>query len=453
MKLPNRIGVPLLACALSLPALPLYTLAQESKPTVRHHRVEEPVPEDPNARQIDQAETAMQQKDFASAEALLQKVIVADPNNYRAWFDLGYVYNATRRLPDATDAYRKSVAAKPDVFESNLNLGILLARQGNNPEAATYLRAATQLKPTAHPEEGRARAWQSLGRVLESSDPQQALAAYEEAAKLMPSDPEPHLSAAILLEKQNNLQEALHEYKTAADLDPKSPEALAGLVNIYTRQKNYAAAETMLRKLLQANPADNNARIQLGRVLAEEGKFDQAAQELQAGSQAAPGDPHVALELGSLYVKAGKDADAEQQLRLAVQGLPQNAEAHYALGSLLMHIKKYPEAEQELITSLKLNPDVGQAWGNLAVVAAENKHYELTLKALDARARYLPEIPATYFLRATSYDNLKAKAQAVEYYQQFLQASAGAMPDQEWQARHRLVALDPRNSDKYVQKK
>ena len=110
----------------------------------------------------------MQHNDFAAAETLLQKAVAAKPNDYRAWFDLGYVYNATQRQPQAIDAYRKAVAAKPDVFESNMNLGLLLAKQGDNAEAAKYLKAATQLKPSANPQEGLARAWQALGRVEES---------------------------------------------------------------------------------------------------------------------------------------------------------------------------------------------------------------------------------------------------------------------------------------------
>jgi hypothetical protein len=48
---------------------------------------------------------------------------------------------------------------------------------------------------------------------------------------------------------------------------------------------------------------------------------------------------------------------------------------------------------------------------------------------------------------------LKAVPQAVEYYQRFLAADAGKLPDQEWQARHRLMALDPKHADKYQSKK
>jgi tetratricopeptide (TPR) repeat protein len=445
----RRAALPLLAAL----AVCSSTAAQESKPTIRHHRVEDTSSDTAATAEVDQAEAAMQKNDFPAAQSLLQQAVSANPGDYRAWFDLGYVFNAQKQIPEAIDAYRKSVAAKPDVFESNLNLGTLLARQGNNVEAAQYLKAATQLKPTARPEEGLSRAWQSLGHVLASSDPPQALAAYAEAEKLNPRNPEPHLASGILLEKQNNLDAAAREYQAALDLDPKSQEAVAGLANVYTQQKKYPDAENALRKLLAVDPQNNDARVQLGRVLAAEGKHDEAAQELQAGLHAAPGDPRAALELGSLYVNAGKYTEAEQQLREAAKGMPQSADAHYALGSLLMHVKKYPEAQQELLLAITLKPDMAQAYGNLAIVASENKDYQLTIHALDARGKLLPEIPFTYFLRATSYDNLKAVPQAVEYYQRFLSVDDGKMTDQEWQARHRLMALDPKHSDKYLEKK
>src|SRR5271167_3121761 len=115
--------------------------------TVRHHRelVDDTPPE------IAQAEDAIQKNDFAGAETLLKKALDKDPNNYQAWFDLGFVLNHLARTDESIAAYRKSVAAKPDVFESNLNLGLMLARS-NNPEAEQFLHAATALKPTEHVE-------------------------------------------------------------------------------------------------------------------------------------------------------------------------------------------------------------------------------------------------------------------------------------------------------------
>jgi tetratricopeptide (TPR) repeat protein len=448
MRIELRTGMTLLLVALASLAF----ADQQTGTTVRHHTVEERE-DDPVTPEIDQAEAAMQKQSYDAAEILLMKAVADNPQSFRAWFDLGYVYNATKRPADAVNAYKKSVAARPDVFESNLNLGIVLARQGNLDESAKYLKAATQLKPTANEDEGLSRAWLSLGLVEEASDPPQALAAYAKAASLTPFDPEPHMSAGLLLEKQDKLDEAAHEYQIAATLNPKSTEPLAGLANVYSKQNKLADAEAQLRKLLEIDPNNSNAQGQLGRMLTAEGKSEEAAKILNSGRATKTDDPYTALDLGTSYVKAGDYAAAEEQLRIAVQGLPQDAEAHFALGSLLMEEKQYPESQLELLEAAKLKPDLANVYGNLAVVASENRDYKLAIQALDERAKYVPESPATYFLRATSYDNLKIKGKAVENYKQFLASDGGKMPDQEWQARHRLIAIDPSNASKYSGKK
>jgi tetratricopeptide (TPR) repeat protein len=451
MNADSRLGWLLLAATLVVfAALPVG--AQQTGTTVRHHRVEEPA-DDPVAPQLDEAEAAIQKQNYDAAEVILMKAVADNPQSYRAWFDLGFVYGATKRPSDAINAYRKSVAANPQIFESTLNLGILLARQGNTDEAVKYLKAATQLKPTANSDEGVARAWLSLGLVQQDAGPQAALDDFAKAASLTPFDPEPHLSAGLLLEKQNKLAEAAHEYQIAATVDQKSTEALAGLANVYTKQKKYADAEAQLRKILDINPNNQNARAQLGQVLSAQGKDAEAAKLATAPANPNSNDPHDALETGTAYVKAGKYSEAEERFRLAVAGLPDDPEAHYALGSVLMQEKQYPEAQLELLTAIKLKPDLGEAYGNLAYVAMQNKDYQLAIRALDARAKFMEENPASYFLRATAYDNLKVTGKAVENYRQFLATDDGKMPDQEWQARHRLMAIDPGNASKYAEKK
>src|SRR5258708_3410714 len=90
----------------------------QTPPTVRHYkeRIDETPPE------IAQAEDAIQKNDFTGAETLLKKAIDKDPKNYQAWFDLGFVLNRLCRVEDSIHAYRQSVAAKPDVLHTNLNL-------------------------------------------------------------------------------------------------------------------------------------------------------------------------------------------------------------------------------------------------------------------------------------------------------------------------------------------
>src|SRR5205085_3898513 len=134
---------------------------------------------------LTQAESAIEKKDYATAETSLKEIVQRDPKNYQAWFDLGFVYNALGKREDSISAYRKSVAAKPDVFESNLNLGLALADAGQ-PEAEQFLRAAAKLKPASNPVVGRKRACMALARFLQSTKPEDAVAALREASAADP---------------------------------------------------------------------------------------------------------------------------------------------------------------------------------------------------------------------------------------------------------------------------
>jgi tetratricopeptide (TPR) repeat protein len=414
--------------------------SQKHKPTHRTSVADEVGP----SPELAKAEEFIQKQNYAEAEPLLQKAVASDPANYVAWFDLGFVENALAKGDESIAAYRKSVAAKPDIFESNLNLGLQLAKSGQ-PDAEQFLRAATQLKPTNHVAEGQARAWLSLAHVIEAEKPEEAIAAYHQAALLQPKDVEPHLSAGLLLEKQNKFADAEQEYKEALAIDPSSSDAVTGLANIYMRGKRFPEAAAALRKVVAAHPELAAAHVQLGRVLAAEGKNDDAVSELEAAAKLAPADVSVQRDLADLYSTMGKNAQAEAAYRGLIAGHPNEAELHRGLGVSLLRQKKFPEAQQEFLAALKLKPDWGDAYFDLAFVANENKNYPLAIKALDERAKFNTEACAVcFFLRASAYDHLRDVKQATANYHLFLQAAAGKYPEQEWQATHRLIALEPK---------
>jgi tetratricopeptide (TPR) repeat protein len=411
----------------------------DSSETIRRRTV---IRESGPAPELEQAEASIQKRDYAAAEPLLHTVVEHDAANYEAWFDLGFVENELGKTDESIAAYRKSVAAKPDIFEANLNLGLQLAKSGS-PEAEQFLRTATQLKPTSHVAEGQARAWISLGHLLEKSRPEDALGAFHQAAALQPKDAEPHISAGLLLEQENKFADAEQEYKQAFALDGDS-EALTGLANIYMQGRRFPEAEQYIRKLVAAHPEMAAAHIQLGRVLAAENKHTDAVAELEAGVKLRPTDDSAQRDLAQEYVEAGQSVQAEAAYRALVAAHPSDADLHRALAQALIRQKKYDAGQQELIVTLRLKPDLGAAYGDLAFVASENKNYPLALKALDARAKFLPEIPTTYFLRASAFDHLLDVKQAIANYRLFLNTANGKYPDEEWKARHRLIALEPK---------
>jgi len=421
---------------------PQSSSSSQARHSVHHIQVpDEDSPTQP--AELTAAEAEIEKKNYSAAEPLLRKLVERDPASYVAWFDLGFVENALGKVDDSIAAYRKSVAAKPDVFESNLNLGLQLAKTGQ-PDAEQYLRAATHLTPTSHAAEGQYRAWLSLAQTIEKSKPEEALAAYEHAAVLQPKEIEPHLSAGQLLEQENKFSDAEQEYKQALALDPHSTDAVIGLANLYMRGRRFPEAEDNLRKLLAQRPDSAPVHIQLARVLAAEGNTKAAIPEMEAGIKLAPGDEAAVRELANLYGSDQKNDLAEAIHRKLLIAHPNEAELHRQLGQDLLRQQKFAEAQQEFAVAVQLRPDFGLAYGDLAFAAGENKDYALVIRALDARLKLLPETSITYFLRASAYDHLRDFKKAAANYRLFLNAANGKYPDYEWQAKHRLIAIEPK---------
>jgi Tfp pilus assembly protein PilF len=261
----------------------------------------------------------------------------------------------------------------------------------------------------------------------------------------VPNDPEPHLSAGLLRERQRDFSAAEAEYKQVLALDPRSTEAVIGLTNLYMKSHRLGEAEPLLRQLAIERPDDAGIHLQLGRVLAAQDKKDDAIAEIQTALKHSPKDSEAQHDLADLYAGTGKNDLAEAAYRPLVAASPNDAELHRGLGQALLRQKKFAEAQQELLTAVRLKRDSPDAYVDLAFAASENKNYELTVRALNGRAMLNSEMPAVcYFLRASAYDHLGDYKQAAVDYHHFLDSANGKYPDQEWQARHRLIAIEPK---------
>lgn len=390
---------------------------------------------------LDKAESLLAKSDYVGAESLLQQATAKDPGSYQAWYDLGYAHQALKRPNDAIADYHKSVEINPRIFESNLNLGLALAATEHGDEAIKYLSAATQLEPANHSPQAKEHAWMALAKLQESTNTSNAEQAFLQAAELTPKDPEPRLSLGQMYENQGKLEQAKPQFQQALAISEGSEraQALRGLVNVAIASRQYSEAESNVRQYLALAPSDRQAHLLLGRLLAAEGKNTEALSQLDAADSAS--DPALLRDKAQLLLALNRNAEAIALYKQLVEQNGADGQLHYQYALALMQEHQYPAAQKQLIAALKLKPNLAGAYGDLAVVASENKQYDLALKALDVRTKFLGENPGTYFLRATALDHLRRYPEATQNYRQFLSAANGKFPDQEWQARHRLIAI------------
>lgn len=415
-----------MACGLQIPAYPKNPPPEKS--------------ESQKADLLQPAEALLEKGQYAEAENQLQALVKTQSKNPQAWFDLGFAQSHLGKTSESVAAYRQAVTLNPKWFEANLNLGLALAKSGNLAEAATFLRAATQLQPLNGREQALSRAWFSLAQVLEGAQgsQQEALADYQKAAQLNPGNSDAVLGAARLMEAGGDLPGAEKNYLNAAQMG--NNDALQPLIRLYLKQKRFPEAEARLREYQAKNPTPE-VLVLLSQVLKAEGKVPEAISTLERVSGPNPASPQLQQELASLYLENKQYADAMRILQGLLARTPDDAQLHWILGSALLHQFKYPEAEAEMLQAVKLNQAMDVDYWELAYAAQQNKHYELAIRALDLRAKRQPETAATYWIRAVSYDGLRMFKPAADNYKLFLEADAGKSPDDEFKARHRLKAI------------
>lgn len=398
-------------------------------------------------------EGQIEAKDYAQATSALDAYLSAHADDARALFDRGYIEDAEGHTDEAEGWYRKAVAADPKQFEARSALGLLLAEkadargdtQGDAQERAAaevQLEAAVQLEPNPPNPGAKAQADRVLARLEKTSNPTGARDALVDALKLTPETPADTLLAAEIAEAAGDRDVAEQAYRRALQEDPGSAEATAGLAHLLIGEKRYGEAEPLVDGALKSHPNDAALHAQRATILNAEGKQDEALAELEKLHAMEPGSRAVTGMLADADFQAGKLEEADGLYQQMLAATPTDAGLLDAHGQVLIREQHDAEAMAVFRRAVTAKADDVEGWSGIAFAASKLGRYQEELAALSMRSKFAEENPSTLFLRATAYDNLHQTRAAAEYYHQFLAAAQGKYPDQEWQAKHRLVALE-----------
>jgi Tfp pilus assembly protein PilF len=409
----------------------------------------------PNDSLLVQANDAIQKRDFPTAQKLLTRLTDADPKDPHLLFDLGLTEENLDHDPAAESEYRKAIAADATFPDAHLALGLLLARSGKSAEARNELLAAATA-PASSPDNNDpaipARALRALARIDLSTNAADARDELLAALKLSPETSSDIQLSAQIAEALGDLPLAETAYRRVLTTNPDDPETTTALAHVLLRDKKPAEAEAVLTKALTAHPGDTALTAQLSSAYladADPAKSALALPLAETLHQQHPENSAVTRLLARLYAQTGKPESAEPLYAVLVEATPNDPTLLDDAGSNLLHLRRYAEAEAVLkravaqpASAFPTPEDQAAAYSDLAFSASENNHPELTLQALQQRATVAPNTAGSMFLLATAHDKLHQVKQASDAYKQFLAMANGKFPDQEWEARHRLITLE-----------
>jgi membrane associated rhomboid family serine protease/Flp pilus assembly protein TadD len=169
--------------------------------------------------ELNQAESALERKDYAGAIALLQKYVVARPDDPSGHRLLGVSFQDARRHDEAISEYERSLALNADDPAVEVNLARLYFLQGKTAQALPLFRKGVP-GMEADPE-----IFYWYGQALNATQNfPEAEAALRKSIGLDDKDAEVHRELAVSLKAQGKTDEATQESKRADDLAASEPK-------------------------------------------------------------------------------------------------------------------------------------------------------------------------------------------------------------------------------------
>ncbi len=239
---------------------------------------------------------------------------------------------AQGQFEQAIQFARDDVKRRPDRADARLRLANALVAAGK------YGAAAAQFQMLIDKNRNSSELYLQMGETkLHGNDFAGALAAFQTARQLAPSDSRPVLDLALLYDRTERWEQARKEYETVIQLQPENATALNNLA--------YLEAE-------------------------ESVDLDQALAHAQRAQQKLPGNLDVQDTLALVYIRKNLTNDGIRMLRDLVSQRPDSAPFHLHLALALYQKGDRSWAKRELEAALRHQPSAKE----------ENKIRELLAK-------------------------------------------------------------------------
>lgn len=199
----------------------------------------------------------------------------------------------------------------------------------------------------------------ALFLLVRENDPERALAASAEAARLNPRSPAVRAVRAAIVLVAGNPNEALAELEAAQQLRADGPRRNL-VAGIYMAREDLASAEREASAALEEFPEYANAHATLAAIHMAQGDTDLARAELDAARRADP-DLYILPSLSAGFYASQGDFDrAVTEVRLAVEANP-DVNTHLMAAQIYRQAGRYEDMRREAQAVLALTPESRRA--------------------------------------------------------------------------------------------
>lgn len=217
-----------------------------------------------------------QQGDIATGISYLEKAIRYQPNNPVLHLHLANLYKTEGSLNKAADILQQLRQTHPDYIPTLNNLGSVYYALEKYPEAEHHYRLAIEKQPQY------TDAYYNLGLTLaKQQNYSEAIDAFRIVIQQAPEHAAARFQLGCLLMQQQKIDEAIQCFQTIEEHHPFHLETQSNLATCYLKKGAFEEAKKSYLQALALAPNDTQILFNLGVICQQQGLIDQAIQYYQ----------------------------------------------------------------------------------------------------------------------------------------------------------------------------
>ena len=354
----------------------------------------------------------------AQAAQLFDKILVLDPKNDAALYELASIRRKENKLAEAQPLLERAVAIKPD--------------------NEWY--------------------WSSLAEIYEKGNEIDKLDnVFTQLIRLNPDRTDYYFDKAKAYVIQKRYDDALKVYDQIEQVAGNSDDLILARQKIYLQQGKLDKAAAGLEQMIASNPTQIKYYLLLAEIYTNNNANDKAFKVLQQAKTVAPGNALVHLGLADVYrgkkdidasfaelkiafanpdlnidqkirimlgyfpkfseakAKAGALASALQLCKIIVDTHPNEAKAYALYGDMLVQSEKYPEAREAYTKSVALNAQIYETRDQLVRLDLAANDLDAAIRDGEAALTFFPNQSWMNFFVGSAYLQKKDYKKAVGY--------------------------------------
>ncbi len=309
----------------SLPLVLLVACASSSPPASQTPAELPTASRPPATPTVVRGERLLAEGNASAALQVFREAVAEDPEDARAWLDVGLASEEVGDRVSAEAAYRRATKLDEGFADAFNNLGVLLREAGKLDEAIPLLERAVAIDPKlAAARFNLALAYEEKGRLDEAEGE------YRATIEQLPDDPIPRINLAMMLLDVGRAGEAAEELRAAAPMvrhqvllsiavggglrrsgapaeavtvlrdalavaaDPPPTELLAELALAHYAVGDLRSAQSVMLRALRQDELNPALQYAYGAILAKDGQLGRARSHLRRAIELDPDGPYAA---------------------------------------------------------------------------------------------------------------------------------------------------------------